>query len=323
METAANKGWVYRDRVPGEASGQTVLDFYTERYTHSSRETWRAHMAAGRVLLDGTPAAGDEPLAAGQHLEYHRAGWREPEAPAEAATLHADEHLLAVAKPSGLPVLPGGGYLEHTLLAVVRRRYADRPAPVHRLGRATSGVVLFARSDMARRELSRQFAVGRLRKRYLALVTGADLPDRFEVSNPIGPVPYRPLGTLHAASPAGKASLSRVRVVERRLDGEGPGCALVEVEIPTGRPHQIRIHLAAAGYPLVGDRLYAPGGMPHPPGDGPDPPLPGDGGYHLHAASATFAHPADGRCLTIYCRPPAVLRPAAPGAADGVGPAPC
>ena len=310
MTAATNKGWVYGDRVPGEAAGTTVLDFYAQRYSHSSRDQWSERMVAGQILLEGRPASGGEILAAGQRLEYHRTAWHEPEAPLAVEVLHGDDDLVAVAKPSGLPVLPGGGYLEHTLLAVVRRHYPDRPAPVHRLGRATSGVVLFARSIAARRGLSEQLGTGRLRKRYLALVTGTDLPDAFEVSTPIGPVPYPPLGEVHAATATGRASLSRVRVLERRSQGAAAPCSLVEVEIPTGRPHQIRIHLAAAGHPLVGDRLYAPGGRPRPLMEGQRPPLPGDGGYHLHAASVTFTHPADLRQMTIYCRPLAVLTPA-------------
>jgi len=88
-------------------------------------------------------------------------------------------------------------------------------------------------------------------------------------------------------------------VLERR-----DGCALVEVRILTGRPHQIRIHLAAAGHPLVGDRLYGARGVPARDSVA----LPGDGGYHLHAALLGLSHPADGRWTEITCLPPPVLR---------------
>ncbi|MFH1572063.1 MAG: pseudouridine synthase [Gemmatimonadota bacterium] len=306
MPGAANKGWTYADQVPGEAAGQAVLEFYAGRYPHSTREEWRARIAAGLVRLDGLPARAEQALRPGQQLEYRRPPWREPEAPLTLEVLHEDADLVAVAKPSGLPVLPGGGYLEHTLLALVRRRYRDRPAPVHRLGRATSGVVLFARSTRARRWLSAALEEGRARKRYRALVQGSDLPAEFEVTVPIGRVPYGPLGQVHAAAPGGRPSRSRVRVLERRPMAPAP-CALVEVEIPTGRPHQIRIHLAAAGHPLVGDPLYAPGGGPLAPPAAGRPPLPGDGGYLLHALAVTFAHPDDLRQMTIYCRPPPAL----------------
>jgi 23S rRNA pseudouridine1911/1915/1917 synthase len=105
------------------------------------------------------------------------------------------------------------------------------------------------------------------------------------------------LGMVHAAHPGGKPSLSRVRVLERR--GEE---SLVEVTIETGRPHQIRIHMAACGHPLVGDPLYAPGGGFL--GDA----LPGDVGYHLHALRLALPHPRTGAPLEVTCPPPALLR---------------
>jgi 23S rRNA pseudouridine1911/1915/1917 synthase len=118
------------------------------------------------------------------------------------------------------------------------------------------------------------------------------------VTHPIGPVPHALLGTLHAASPAGKPSLSSITVLERRADS-----FLCDVDIATGRPHQIRIHLAAAGHPLVNDPLYSVGGVPAPDCRA----LPGDPGYHLHAAKLRISHPANGNELVIECEPPALL----------------
>jgi 23S rRNA pseudouridine1911/1915/1917 synthase len=97
---------------------------------------------------------------------------------------------------------------------------------------------------------------------------------------------------------AGKPSVSHVR----RLAARG-GQALVEVSIPTGRPHQIRIHLAAAGHPLVGDPLYAPGGVPRE-----KPGLPGEGGFWLHSHRLRLPHPVTGRPLELECPPPPLLR---------------
>lgn len=298
-----NRGWTYTDRIGRPDAGCRALDFYCNRYPHSSREQWAARFAAGYIRLGNRVLAPGSRLATNDRLEYRRPPWREPDAPAGFAILHEDDDLVAVGKPSGLPVLPGGDFLDNTLLFKVRRRYADAPAPVHRLGRGTSGLVLFARTMRSRRFLSAAFRHGRLHKFYRARVQGLPSEDRFTIAVPIGRRPYPPLGSLYMADDGGKPSLSHCRVLQRDATA---GHSLVEVEIPTGRPHQIRIHLAAAGHPLVGDPLYSTGGRPRPLGDGP-PSLPGDLGYALHALSLFCDHPA-GHRLELYCPPPPLLR---------------
>jgi len=305
MAGHVNKGWVYADQVGADARGVCVLDFYAQRYAHSTRDQWRERIAAGQVRLDGAAVEPDTHLAAGQTLTYHRTPWCEPDAPGDLLILHEDAHVLAVAKPAGLPVLPGGQYLDRTLLALVRERYTDAPAPIHRLGRGTSGVVVFARSSVARRQLSQDLEHGRMGKRYRALVQG-DPQSPVVIRERIGRAPYPGIGYVHAVSPTGKEAESRVRLLERR-DGDG---SLVEVEIPTGRPHQIRIHLAAIGHPLVGDPLYVAGGQPGVPRPGERAALPGDCGYYLHALSVTFTHPGTLRHTIVYSQPPEELRAA-------------
>ncbi len=167
---------------------------------------------------------------------------------------------------------------------------------MHRLGRGTSGLVLFARTDRARREVAREWRAGRVEREYRALVMGVPTADWFTVDTPIGLVPHPRLGLVHAASPRGKPAISQVRVLAAREDR-----ALVSVTILTGRPHQIRIHLAAAGHPLVGDPLYTAGGKPGTA-------LPGEGGYRLHAHRLALAHPLGGRRLVLECSPPPDLR---------------
>lgn len=295
---AANRGYDYRERLGPEADGVSLLDYLARRYRHSSAAEWSARIDAGRVLIDSRPARVDSVLRRGQSLVWRRPPWQEPDAPATFAILHEDEDLLAVAKPAGLPTLPGGGFLSATLLHQVRKLAPDA-SPLHRLGRWTSGVVLFARTLRARRELSRQWAAQEIGKRYRALARGEPSKPEFSVTTPIGPVPHPLLGSLHAASPDGKPSRSRVTVIERR-----EGTFLCDVEISTGRPHQIRIHLAAAGHPLAGDPLYSVGGLPAPESTA----LPGDPGYLLHAAELFVPHPRTGRELKIECAPPPTLR---------------
>jgi 23S rRNA pseudouridine1911/1915/1917 synthase len=205
------------------------------------------------VLLDGVRVIPEMPLVVGANLTWHRPPWREPEAPLEYRVLHRDAQVLAVDKPAGLPTLPGGGFLDHTLLALVRRNDPGA-TPIHRLGRWTSGVVLFALTPEARTHLARALRLGLADKRYRALASGSPESSRWEIAVPIGPVPHRFLGTVHAVNPRGAPARTTVSVLERRQDS-----FLAEVAIATGKPHQIRIHLAAAGFPLVGDPLYPAG----------------------------------------------------------------
>lgn len=293
-----NDGFVYRERTDAEAEGRTLLEHLARRYPHSSAPEWERRVAAGLVLLDGAPTDPGRHLRRGQTLVWSRPAWEEPEVPLEFAVLHDDGDLLAVAKPAGLPTLPGAGYLQATLLHRVRK-YAPQAVPLHRLGRWTSGIVLFARDPGSRATLSRRWALGEIAKRYRALASGVPSEREFTVEAPIGTVPYAPLGSVHAVSVRGKPASSRVVVIERRNEG-----FLCDVFIATGRPHQIRIHLAASGHPLVGDPLYGPGGVPIPGSRA----VPGDPGYALHAAEIGFRHPRDERRLTVRCQAPASLR---------------
>jgi 23S rRNA pseudouridine1911/1915/1917 synthase len=292
-----NGGFEYREEVGPAAAGRTVLAWLAGRYRHSTEATWRERIASGEVRLDGAVALAVDVLRPGQTLVWHRPPWEEPAVPLSFAVLHRDEHLLAVAKPRGLPSVPNGGFLEHTLLSRVRRLHPEA-VPMHRLGRGTSGLVLFARTEAARRNVAAEWRGGRVEKTYRTLVAGAPASDSFTIDAPIGLVAHPRLGRVHGASPAGRPAVSHVRVLARRGDA-----TLVEVAIPTGRPHQIRIHLAAAGHPLVGDPLYAAGGIP-----GPRPALPGEGGYRLHAHRLALAHPLGGARLVLECTPPPELR---------------
>ncbi len=293
-----NLGFDYRERLGPACEAHTLLGYLSRRYTHSSAAEWEGRIGTGLVLLDGLPARPDSALRRGQTLIWNRPPWEEPDAPLEFAVLHEDRDLLAVAKPAGLPTLPAADFLQATLLHQVRLRAPD-VAPLHRLGRWTSGVVLFARGAAARAELTRQWTAREVEKRYRARVAGAPQDDDFTVTTPIGTVPHLLLSSVHAASRVGKPAWSRVIVRERRGDN-----SVVDVFIATGRPHQIRIHLAAAGFPLLGDPLYVAGGIPAPDTRA----LPGDPGYLLHAAELSFRHPRDGRRLAVACPPPAELR---------------
>ncbi|MDA0710067.1 MAG: RluA family pseudouridine synthase [bacterium] len=299
-----NQGFSYPNRIGANFEGFTVLAFYVQRYPLASPSEWEARIREGLVLLDDRPTTPETLLLRDQHLIYNRPQWLEQDAPHHWSVLFEDEHLVAINKPSGLQVLPGGLFLDNTLLSLVRQTYPDI-APIHRLGRGTSGIVICARSDLARSQLSKALRAGQFEKIYRTRVVGTDLPDHFEVHHPIGRIPYFEIDTLFAATPDGKASETHCVVVHRDTV---TGQSLVRVHILTGRPHQIRIHLAAAGYPLVDDPLYTFGGGPRAIGPGERLPLPGDTGYHLHAHQITFPHPESGEEMTLTADLPDNLR---------------
>ncbi|MBM3975975.1 MAG: RluA family pseudouridine synthase [Planctomycetes bacterium] len=288
-----NRGHVYRDRVLPEHAGMRMLDYHVEHFRHSDATAWRAVIESGAVRVNGRVASADERVRGGDELEYHRGPWDEPEAPREFRVVLEDEHVLVVEKPAGLQVLPAGGFSEQTLLRIVQASAIERAtaAPVHRLGRGTSGLILFGKTELARAELARQFRACEPRKTYFALVRGAELPVSCIARTPIGKLRHGPL-VIHAASAEGKPSVTRIRVLRRR-----PECSLVAAQPITGRPDQIRIHLAACGAPIVGDPLFGPGGAPISDA------VPGAGGYFLHAAGLAFAHPAGGAQVKLRSRP--------------------
>jgi 23S rRNA pseudouridine1911/1915/1917 synthase len=312
-----NHGWTYSDRINGAEAGLAALAFYARRYPHSTEAAWRERLERGEITRDGQTLAPATLLAPRDTLQWNRPPWEEPEVPTDITILYEDAELLAVDKPAGLPVLPDGGFLENTLLHLLGRRHpaGEPPAPVHRLGRGTSGILLFARTAQARRHLCAQFrdatrgSEGGLRKVYRALTgAGPDLPDALEITQPIGRVPHpRLAGGVYAATPDGLPACSRCRVLARNATR-----MLWEIDLITGRPHQIRIHLASIGAPLLGDPLYGPGGTPRTDGAA----LPGDIGYTLHACSIRFTHPRTERPMELSAPIPGALQ--AEGSGFGV-----
>jgi 23S rRNA pseudouridine1911/1915/1917 synthase len=292
-----NSGYSYRQQIGVDAEGMTALAYVVARRGHSTREEWCTRFERGELELDGARARGDVALRPGQTLVWHRPPWNEPDVPRYYDLLHEDAALVAVVKPAGLPTMPSGGFLDNTLLTLVHERYPEA-RPLHRLGRHTSGIVLFARTHAAASFVARAWRDHAVGKRYRALVSGVPDWETLAIDAAIGPVVHPVLGTVHAASEAGKHAHSVARVLERRDD-----VTLLDVVITTGRPHQIRIHLAYAGYPLEGDPLYAAGGVPRTEQPG----LPGDDGYQLHAARLRFVHPLSLQDVELRALPPKEL----------------
>ncbi|MEB3333252.1 MAG: pseudouridine synthase [Synechococcaceae cyanobacterium] len=317
LPAALNDGWTYRDRPGRAAEGQLVSAYYAARYRHSGRRRWLERLAAGEISRNGQRLDADGRLAAGDRLAWRRPPWREEAVPVLPPPLFDDGDLLVLAKPSGLPVLPAGGWLEHTVLRQLERRHrndaAGLPRPVHRLGRFTSGLLVCARRPASRAWLSARLRESTAatttatsppaplpagpppppcRKTYRALLQPGSLDLRpgecLEIQVPIGQRPHPLLGRIWCADPGGGLPASScLTLLERR-----PGADLVAVRIASGRPHQIRIHCAAVGAPLLGDPLYGPGGR------AADQSRPGAGGYRLHAHRLQLLGP-DGALLEL------------------------
>ncbi|MDX2004062.1 MAG: RluA family pseudouridine synthase [Meiothermus sp.] len=290
-----NRGYRYRKELDSSALGHNTLSYLAAHYPHSSAPQWQERLNRGEVWLDGRAATGDEPLRPGQILDWNRPGWLEQPTPQEFGVVYQDEALLAVHKPGGLPTLPGAGFFANTLLSLVQAQF-PAAIPLHRLGRATSGLVLFALNPGVASRLQQGWPL--VHKQYQALGSGIAALDAYDIQAPIGKVAHPRLGWVYGALETGKPSRSVARTLERRHDS-----TVFEVDLHTGRPHQIRIHLAYIGHPLLGDPLYEAGGQPlEQPG------LPGDAGYWLHAKRLVLQHPVSGERLEVEAELPEVLR---------------
>jgi 23S rRNA pseudouridine1911/1915/1917 synthase len=295
-----NRGHAYTTVITGKYHGRTLLSHLASLYPHSTPQAWQQKLNNCEVTVNGVTATGNESLISGQTLVWNRPPWIEPDTPQHFEVLFDDPHLLAVNKPGGLPTLPGGGFMENTLLRLVQKQ-TPNANPVHRLGRGTTGIVLFAKTAQAASKLGADWNTSRVQKIYWALAQNIARQDAYEILTPIGLVPHPRIGSVWAANPSGKPSRSSAKVISRAPSSTAlsstaststasintTGTTTFEVTLHSGRPHQIRIHLASIGHPLVGDPLYGSSGQPleNLPG------LPGDGGYFLHARFLKFHHP--------------------------------
>ena len=296
--------------VPAAARGER-LDRFLAAQLGLPRHQVQRWIRDRRVALDGRPAKASSPLRGGERLE-----WRPPPPAASAlvpetdalAILYEDADLAVLDKPAGIAVHPGAGRSTGTLAHRLLARYPEtaavggpgRPGIVHRLDKGTSGALVVARTALAYRELTAAFAERRVGKRYLAIVYGQPRAASGRLEGPIGRHPQRrqEMTVRRDGRPAR---------TDYRLRQSAAGLSLVELQLSTGRTHQIRVHLKSLGLPLVGDPVYGEArwhGFPRPlQGVLRDFPRPA-----LHAWRLAFAHPADGRRLEVEAPVPDDLR---------------
>ena len=297
-------------RVAADEAG-TRLDAFISRKLGVSVGEARRRIEAGLVRVDGRRRPKGTTLAAGAHVSSDAA------APGDAVVadaspavtfLYEDPTLIAIDKPAGMPSHPLRGGERGTAANAIVAAYPECASASeearegglgHRLDTATSGVLLAARDRVTWRALRAALGAGDCQKRYLAEVWGQP-PDDGQSTAAIG----------RSGRRGGKVQLdggrnplpaeTRWRVLERR-----PQTALLEARLHAGRAHQVRAHLAAAGFPIVGDDRYDPHFAERPEGEVPSTGAPR---LHLHAAAVSFTHPATAKALTIEAPPPAWAR---------------
>lgn len=244
-------------------AGQRLDAALVARFPEHSRGYLQRVITALGATVDGQQRKASYRLRAGERVTVvPLAPPREPHHAENIPIdiLYEDEWLVAVNKPPGMVVHPGKGHWSGTLTAALQHHFdqlstiggANRPGIVHRLDRDTSGVILIAKTDPAHAALAERFAERTVEKEYWALVAGEPDRDADVIDLPIGPHPYqREKMAIRRDDPEARPATTYYQVVERFR-----GFALVKALPKTGRTHQIRIHLATVGYPVLCDRLY-------------------------------------------------------------------
>ncbi len=256
----------------------TVLDGLAAHFPKIGRERWLDRMTRGRVLdASGAPVDADTPYRVGAEIRYWREVEREARVAAEESVLHVDAHLVVADKPHGLPVVPAGGAVDETLLArLVRRLGNPQLVPLHRIDRDTAGLVLFSADPASRARYHALFRERRIAKRYEALAPALPSIDFPHVrrSRILRGEPFFRMREMDGEA----NSETRIEVMAR-------GAAFWRYALfpVSGRKHQLRVHMAALGAPILGEPLYpnvrVSGGVP----------------LQLLAKSLAFDDPVDGR----------------------------
>jgi 23S rRNA pseudouridine1911/1915/1917 synthase len=277
------------------------VDQYLARaFPDLTRSRIQGLIEAGQVLADGQPAKAARRLRGGELLTLHVPAPVPALPVAEAlplAVLHEDRDLVVVDKAAGMVVHPGAGHASGTLVNALLHRVKDlagvggelRPGIVHRLDKDTTGCLVVAKSEQALVALQKSFKTREVEKTYLALVHGTPPPEgRIETLYGRHPV--------HRQRFTGKVKEGKPAITAFRTRETFDGASLVEVDLFTGRTHQIRVHLAEAGYPLLGDALYGAGRKARGRAAEAQERL---GRQALHAWRLSFSHPRTGRPLRL------------------------
>jgi len=309
--------------VPEAAAGRRFDAVLAELFPSYSRSRLSSWIKSGDALLDGREVRPRDLVRGGEavtltvvlDIQTHS----EPEDIA-LDVLYEDEHVIVIDKPAGLVVHPAAGNKRGTLVNALIAHCGDslsgiggekRPGIVHRLDKDTSGLLVVAKNDRAHRALAAQFAdhgrAGPLQRAYLALVWGVPSPPRGEIEAPIGRDPRS--RTKMAVRAGGRRALTRYEVHEVYHRAGKAVASLVECTLETGRTHQIRVHLAHIGHPLLGDPVYGAGFRSKAAALSPatQTALEALSRQALHAFRLGFAHPVSGKPSRFESKLPADL----------------
>ena len=293
------------DTVAPAEAGVRLDRWLNARLPDLSRTRVQALVEAGLVRVAGRPAKASRRLKVGERVEAEVPPPPPEELTPEAVDLHVifeDAHVLVVDKPAGMVTHPGAGRDTGTLAAAALAHAPGvagvggprRPGIVHRLDKGTSGLIVLAKTQSAYEALTAQLARRSVSRRYLCLVHGRVKRDSGTIDAPIGRDPRSRVRMAVVTGGRGRRSVTRFRVLER-----WPGVSYVECRLETGRTHQIRVHLASLGHPLLGDETYGRRRASAAGGPVPLPLLEGLGGVALHAAGLAFVHPATGELVAF------------------------
>ena len=300
-----------RHTVPPEAKGDRVDQHLAEAFPDLSRSRLRALIDEGRVLIDGRTPKAAARLRGGESVELTLP----PPAPAEPIAqdlpltlLYEDADLVVLDKAPGMVVHPAAGHADGTLVNALLHRVTDlggiggtiRPGLVHRLDKDTSGVMVVAKNEAALTALQAGFKGRQVEKTYLAIVHGQPKSDEGVIDTLYGRLPVHRM-RFSGKVREGKPARTGFRVLERfaepgTLPGATSGAALVEVDLFTGRTHQVRVHLCEAGHPLLCDALYGGGRKAKGAVAEAQEAL---GRQALHAWKLAFSHPVTGERLSF------------------------
>jgi 23S rRNA pseudouridine1911/1915/1917 synthase len=300
--------------VEGDSTGARLDQWLAGRLPELSRMRVKALIAGGRARVDGRAVKAAYRVQAGERVEVTIPPPLRDGITPEAVPLRVvfeDADVLVVDKSAGMVTHPGAGRIDGTLAAAALAHAPDmagvgsprRPGIVHRLDKGTSGLIVLAKTQAAYDGLTAQLARRTVSRRYLALAQGALRRAEGTVDAPIGRDPRSRVRMAIVPEGRGKRAVTHYRVLERFGSGAS-AVTLLECRLETGRTHQIRVHMASLGHPLLGDETYR-GRRAAPAGDPVLAKLVEElVGVALHAAQLAFTHPVTGAPMSFACPSP-------------------